>query len=281
MFCFSNSNSIIRPIATRWNSQFDAIRRLIELRDKLGLVCDELKLPKIQINEMEFLQEYCSLMAPVAQALDILQGEKDCYYGTILPTIISVEKKLINFSRSKLASTAPLAHALLRGLQKRFSDVLSLNERARTYIIATVSHPKFKLRCFPGDERERCKAIFIDCVQCQELDSESSSLQGTACRPSDSSTNFFVFEDDTDSQGSQNKLQAECCQYLDDGDTDLHMLNKYPHVKVIFLHYNCTLPSSAPVERMFSTAGTISTPRRNLLSDSNFEKLLLLKSNKI
>ena len=43
-------------------------------------------------------------------------------------------------------------------------------------------------------------------------------------------------------------------------------------VKQMFLRFNASpLPSSAPVERLFSVAGLIETPRRNRLSDKMFE----------
>ena len=60
---------------------------------------------------------------------------------------------------------------------------------------------------------------------------------------------------------------------------DLHSLNKYPAVKMIFLKYNTALPSSAPVERLFFFAGMIHIPKRNRLSDKLFEHLVFLRGN--
>ena len=76
-----------------------------------------------------------------------------------------------------------------------------------------------------------------------------------------------------------NAVEKECINYLSDTDTEFKMLSKYTRIKTVFMKDNTTPPSSAPVERLFSTAGQIEVPRRNLLSDSMFEKLLLLKVN--
>lgn len=48
---------------------------------------------------------------------------------------------------------------------------------------------------------------------------------------------------------------------------------------LVFIKYNSILPSFAPVERLFSFTGIVNAPRRHALSDYNFEKLVVLKTN--
>ena len=57
-------------------------------------------------------------------------------------------------------------------------------------------------------------------------------------------------------------------------------LDKFPDFKEVLLQYNTPLPSSGPVERLFSSGRQILVPRRNRLSDDMFETMLLLKGNK-
>ena len=76
-------------------------------------------------------------------------------------------------------------------------------------------------------------------------------------------------------------VETEVTAYLADPDRCLTMLNKYPLVKAVFIQYNTSLPSSVAVQRLFSVAGQIATAKQNQLSNSNFEKLLLLKTNEM
>ena len=73
--------------------------------------------------------------------------------------------------------------------------------------------------------------------------------------------------------------EAEAISYLADISTKLDF-NVHPQIKQLFLQTNTTPPSSAAVERSFSAGGLIQALRRNKLSDTTFERLLLMKANK-
>jgi hypothetical protein len=56
------------------------------------------------------------------------------------------------------------------------------------------------------------------------------------------------------------------------------MLTSHPEVKQLFLKYNTCLPSSAPVEGLFSSRALVLKKKLNKLSDGLFEKLLLVQN---
>ena len=94
-----------------------------------------------------------------------------------------------------------------------------------------------------------------------------------------------IIESDEDSFLPKKKPRIHQCpiqivdEYLRSDYQDLSLLKTMPILEKLFRKYNTSLPSSAPVERMFSTAGGIFTKRRQQLSDEHFEMQLLLRIN--
>jgi hypothetical protein len=88
-----------------------------------------------------------------------------------------------------------------------------------------------------------------------------------------------VVDNDTLVETRANRARVEALNFLEDRSKVLQTLSNYKNVCSVFLKYNTCLPSSAPVERLFSIGGLILTPRRNSLSDAAFQQLLMLKTN--
>ena len=90
--------------------------------------------------------------------------------------------------------------------------------------------------------------------------------------PNQNETNsdeFYVIDDNGPST-FKSTVEIEILNYINSKNTNLDMLNNYPIIKMLFIKYNSILPSSAPVERMFSIATNINKPKHNQLNDTNF-----------
>ncbi|KAM7287120.1 zinc finger BED domain-containing protein 4-like [Ixodes scapularis] len=105
------------PNATRWNSLYNAVKFLNEVsKGKLDATFERLSLPKLQNEELAFIDEYCKTMYGVAKALDILQGEQYMYMGVLQPTLHSLLR--YQGSLSQMQYCTPLSNALEAGVKK-------------------------------------------------------------------------------------------------------------------------------------------------------------------
>uniref|UniRef100_A0A3P9IX79 HAT C-terminal dimerisation domain-containing protein n=1 Tax=Oryzias latipes TaxID=8090 RepID=A0A3P9IX79_ORYLA len=196
-----------------------------------------------------------SFYDPLTAALDILQE--------VFPLLVNRIHKL----RIDLGDVA---------IQTRFSIVLD----SKDALLAAISCPKFKLRWVKdGARKQQLKNLLV--AECQILSSSAGDSDKTDNVPNKAVTpvtgmEFFEFESEPEDCYSADQ---EVMNYLSSGGFELDTLSNFPAVKKVFLKYNTPTPSSAPVERLFSLGGLVLTPRRNRLSDSRFEKLLLMRYN--
>ena len=80
--------------------------------------------------------------------LDRLQRDKQCSYGELLPTILSTHRKLSQLEDDTtgiMRYCLPLVHAVSSGFKNRSSDFINLSPVVTVAVMATISHPFFKL----------------------------------------------------------------------------------------------------------------------------------------
>lgn len=270
--------SLTYPCLTRWNSLYDAVNNLMKFKTKLNPLNIKLNISTFKEIELEYLEEFCLLMRPIATALDCLQREIDCFYGHLIPTLFSLQQRMEKLQEKNLRHTGFILPLLLNSLKKRFLNYFELSPEVNEAILASSFHPGFKLRWLPmslDKERKRIQNLCINMLENSSFNSEDCNNNGNTSETDDE---FYIFTSQKmEKQQSQNEL--ELITFLNDKSKSLSSLKKYPNITNLFIRFNTSLCSSAAVERLFSFAGFIQSPTRSSLSDDCFRKLIFLKGN--
>jgi len=264
------------PIMIRWNSMYkamDSVRaHILDSKDHLDSLFEALKIPKLHSSEIQFITEYCQVYKPLAQALDILQGEENVHLGFLLPTISILKEKLQqNLQTSK--DCGSLIESLLKGLEKRFGHLAN----DEVLLLASSSHPKFKLSWLKDEDTKRhARRLLINEVEkTKPATSNSTTTTTTSTTTEETNEEDFFSSVMPDCDLSSDIVD----QFLSMKDQSLASLKRFPEIEKVFRKFNSVLPSSAPVERLFSIGGSLFRPNRHRMSDEHFEKQLLLKAN--
>ena len=274
------------PCVTRWNSMYESVAVLLEKQDSLNVLMLELKLPIFDQTDFTFLSEYVKVMRPIADALNKLQGEHQVHFGSVLPTLLAVQSKLKSLEEEKLHVCKPLLTQTLTGLKSRFGNLLNLelDPICKMAVVASTSNPKFRLRWLtinPDFNNPETKDKVIEVFREALKTVAPENLEQREEQITNEDDSFFEFQTSKINEPKETLPQdVEMLRYLSETSTELNSLLKYPTVKEIFIRLNTPLPSSAPVERLFSLAGNVYAPKRNRLSDAMFQNLVLMKANK-
>lgn len=181
----SGASDIIEEIAqmrcavtseTRLSSEYHAIEKLMSLPEsQLNEICDQLKVAKLHPQETVFLKEYTGILKPLASSVNLLQG--NCYFGYVIPTLLSLEGKLSEKLTQVQLSTRILL-ATIKAIDTRCAAVLACHE-AR---MAASTIPKFRLWWLADDVRESMRRTMVQDIRL--LNTEPSNDTSTTGRAS-------------------------------------------------------------------------------------------------
>ena len=286
---------LLVPNATRWNSTYDAVKVLNGLLDggkraALNKIMTQLKLQSLSDTDVAFLKEYEQVMASVAKALDVVQGENHAYLGCLLPTLAITVRRLRESKMKDLRFCEPLVDAILEGMERRFRNTF----KDLDCQLAAAFHPMFRLTWLEQhDATQACsvRGAMESAVETalRELKDDATSTSSTS-EPEDEEGDFFqgmthCQKPETSRSSSRSKSKAvvkmwpEDVWKKEDGLSEL-AFRKEPALQQVFMKFNTGVPSSASVERMFSMGKDVLRAKRATLSDANLERLVFVKGNR-
>ncbi|KAK6483662.1 zinc finger BED domain-containing protein 4-like [Huso huso] len=261
--------------ATRWNSQLKRARSVLSI-DKEKL--DSLDTAPLTARDRLILKDFISIMTPFEEVEDRIQGDRVVTASLVIPSIRGIKRHL----RSPSEYNSKLVTALMSSTEKH----LSKYEDRTPYQRAAVLDPRLKLCCYESDQSSRLKEDLLTLASTFTIDSHLQ-VEEYSPPPCKKSCIFPFFEDEPQvdvtsphAQEVETYLQEPCIPYNQD-PLAFWKGNQYrfPRLSQLAQHYLCIPASSAPVQRLFSTAGKGFHPERTRLSDSNFETLMFIKAN--
>lgn len=179
---------------------------------------------------------WCS--QPIAEALDILQGETDIFYGIMLPTLLSLRRKLTKLRNENFIYCKALATKYLTSVEERFSDFFDLHMQTGTAAaIAALSYPRFKDKWFSAIDHQhnrRLRTLFKQKIAIEVHDRHEMREITTSQKTKDDA--YFDFEtDSSEGEGAGSALSSTrsdvlLANFLSDDDKNNSMLRRHPEI---------------------------------------------------
>ena len=206
---------------------FDSLNHLITLRCKLNNVVKCLNLKFVfKESDYEYLEELVKVLKPIAQALDYLQAEKNCYYGQLIPTLISLKLRLEELKNQKLRYLFNLISPLCNKLHDRFKNYLNLSHEADDAILATCFNPFFKMRWIPKGlteaDKERIQLLCINAAKQINIPNNEISTSDV----SDNEGSLLICMSPNRSNAvtdSSTSIELQILQFFNDKNKSLHV----------------------------------------------------------
>jgi len=118
----------------------------------------------------------------------------------------------------------------------------------KNLIIAACLHPYFKFNWLEGVNKSLAEVWLKSIFECSSQSDSEFEVESNV-NDDNFENNFFCLPTNNHLANSTSTDQLQL--YLNSNDKELQCLSNWPMVKEKFIEYNCGMPSSAPVERLF------------------------------
>ena len=295
-----SQHSLIQDVATRWNSAFYMVQRVLEQQQPLCATLLELKKGDLMPSDAEFstMEKYLEVMKPLVVITEAIGAEKWVTISTVRPLLHKLlQVHLVSKSTDTRIEKA-LKHAMLSDLQHRYTgDTLLLLTKA------AFLDPRLKTLSFltQGEKEQLTTEVEAEATTIAESMEKSSetaasleSLDEPAPKRAKGEHKLLELIGDivqpTEEQQRTitpfQKAKAEVARYSGELLIQKNPLCwwkenafRYPILSHLARKYLAIPATSVPSERAFSSAGNIVSVKRSCLQPESVNMLVFLAEN--
>ena len=295
---------LIQDCATRWNSSYYMLERLLALKLPVITVLDQdakkdVRQLTLKTSHWELAKEVTMILAPLENATDILGAEKYVTLSILQPIISKVIKKCSTpvSSDGESATAQAFRKSLAKELRGKFPC-----QPTSTATIATALDPRFRQLGFLSEENKsrtkaelRRLALGVATAPRDGDGDEPEIAEPPAKKKCNESKLAKLLEDEEPDCNSttsclSSDIEAEVLLYTSSRPVPLNAdplewwsghYSDYPHLAVLARRFLCIPATSVPAERVFSAAGIIVNKLRCSLQHNNVDALIFLQKNRL
>ena len=285
-------HSIIQDVATRWNSSYYMISRIMEQQQPICATLLEIQKTNLMPSDQDFktMEDFVAVMKPLVDITEAVGGDKWVTISTLRPIL----HKLLHTHFVPVANDSQL----IKSMKRVLSD--DLNERYKEDTLPLLTKacfldPRFKnLKFLSETSREEVKIdLKLDVDVLSRTESSATSLEPP---PKKSKGEHKLMEFIGEMVGSneegesltslEDQLDIEISRYMGEEHTHQPPLlwwnsckGRYPLLVQLAKKYLAIPATSVPCERVFSAAGHVVNEKRSCLLPTNVNMLVFLAEN--
>jgi len=291
------SKKLVQHCKTRWNSAYDMMERLVELRWPVAAVLSDREIVKQQDaktlelteDQWELMRCMLTVLQPLQTATALLSAEKSPPASVCIPMIWGLLNNHLAAQDTDLDAVRQFKREMKDELSKRFP--LSKEEAGHPFVVASILDPAHKhLPAVPEEVRlaayDNVRELLSNVALPDDESAEAEEGEESAAKRHCPGLEFIL--GDQYSTGTEIvSADTEFESYLSDkpasrGDVLQWWAanaTNYSRVAVLARRYLAIPPTSVASERVFSLSGRVITKTRNRLLPDTATCLVFLNKN--
>ena len=290
---FKKSLRVVQEVATRWNSTFYMMQRLVKLKQPIHLYLEdtmtevEMKSYTLSDHQWSIMKSILSLLEGVDQVITTLSGERYSTLSWCLPLL---------FGLRDTAKPDKSDNTVLSAIKRKFTDQLNLRFELNTLevdspmVLSSALDPRFRKLSFLSESQQsqllEALASAAESAGCSKAKSTNDTTRSV--EPPSKKRSVLDRLLGEEKQDDEMSIQDEVKSYLQERpikrkDDPLNWWkvngSRFPHLESLAKKYLAIPATSTPSERVFSVAGIVVDKRRAALTPEMIDALVFLNKN--